>query len=261
MQRVATWNINGLNARLDFVLHWLAARQPDIVALQELKMQDESFPHEAFAAAGYRALTHGQKSWNGVALLSREPGELLQRGLPGEDALGARLITGRFGELTVTSVYCPNGKTLEHEDYGRKLAWFDTLRGHLSEHHAADSQAILTGDFNVCPTALDTWRGAAGDGRLFCTPAERARIAGLIEHGFVDLFRHKYPDDTSFSWWDYRAGAFHKKQGLRIDFVLGTRAIQDRLEDVVIDRDYRKKKEGLTASDHAPVWADLRDVV
>jgi exodeoxyribonuclease-3 len=255
--RIATWNINGLNARLDFVLHWLAARRPDVVALQELKMADEVFPHEAFAAAGYSALVHGQKSWNGVALLSRQPGELLQRGLPGQDDLGSRLVTGRFGDLVITSVYCPNGKTLDHEDYGRKLAWFDALAEHRGTHHGS-GDAILCGDFNICPTPLDTFRGEAGDGRLFCTTAERTRFDAVCGHGLQDLWRLHRPEERAWSWWDYRAGAFHKKQGLRIDLLLGTASVAARLGDAVIDRDYRKKQDGLTPSDHAPVWVDLR---
>lgn len=255
--RVATWNINGMNARLDFILHWLAARSPDVVALQELKMSDDKFPTEAFAAAGYHAMTHGQKSWNGVALLSKEPGEVLQRGLPGQDDFGSRLITGRFGDLVVTSVYCPNGKKIEHDDFGRKLAWYDDLTAHLPVHHGADGASILCGDFNICPTPLDTWRKDAGDGRMFCTKEERARFARLLKHGLTDAYRQVKPDGTELSWWDYRAGSFHKKQGLRIDFLLTTAAVVERVSDVVIDRDYRKKKEGLTASDHAPVWVDF----
>ena len=255
--RVATWNINGMNARLDFILHWLAARQPDVVALQELKMTDERFPVGAFQSAGYHAITHGQKSWNGVALLSRQPGAVLQRGVPRQDDLGSRLITGRFGDLVVTSVYCPNGKTLEHEDFGRKLTWYEDFVAHLPVHHKADSASILCGDFNICPSPLDTWRNKGGDGLMFCSMEERAAFARLLEHGLTDAYRLVKPDGNEFSWWDYRGGSFHKKQGLRIDFLLTTDSIAERIEDVVIDREYRKKKDGLTASDHAPVWLDL----
>ncbi|MCO4772256.1 MAG: exodeoxyribonuclease III [Deltaproteobacteria bacterium] len=256
--RIATWNINGMNARKDFVLHWLEARQPDVVALQELKMTDDRFPVSAFEDAGYHVATHGQKSWNGVALLTRDPAEVLQRGLPGQEEFGSRLITARIGDDVVTSVYCPNGKTLDHDDFGRKLEWFDALASHLDEHHPPSGASILCGDFNVCPSSLDTWRGEAADGRIFCTKEERARYEALLAHGLTDLYRDVHPTDRSFSWWDYRAGSFHKKQGLRIDFLLGTASMVERVQDAVIDRDYRKKKEGLTASDHAPVWVDLR---
>ena len=152
-------------------------------------------------------------------------------------------------------MYCPNGKTLEHADYGRKLQWFDSLAAHLPTHHSAD--AILMGDFNICPTPLDTFRGEAGDGRLFCSTAERARYAAVEAQGLVDLYRSVHPHAREFSWWDYRAGSFHKKLGLRIGFLLGTKGIEERVQDAVIDRDYRKKQDGLTPSDHAPVWVDL----
>jgi len=255
--RIATWNVNGLRARQEFVLHWLRERQPDVVGLQELKLTDEQFPHDAFEALGYTALTHGQKSWNGVAILCREPAELVQQGLPGQEALGARLLSARVGELCFTTLYCPNGKHLEHEDYPRKLAWFEALSAHLAATHDPSALEILCGDFNVCPTPLDSWNEAGLSGGIFHTEEERKRIRALLDWGLVDLYREKHPDEAEFSWWDYRGGAFHKKQGLRIDFLLGTPSVLARCGEVYIDRDYRKKKEGLTASDHAPVIADL----
>ena len=129
--RIATWNVNGLRARLAFVVHWLRERRPDLVAFQELKLSDEQFPHEELAAEGYRAVAHGQKSWNGVAVLARGPLELVGRGLPGQEAMGARLLTARAGELALSSVYVPNGKDTGHEDFPRKLAWLDALAAHL----------------------------------------------------------------------------------------------------------------------------------
>ena len=254
--RVATWNINGLRARLDYVLHWLRARQPDVVALQELKMEDAKFPHEAFEAEGYRALTHGQKSWNGVAVLSRQPAELVDRGLPGQEEMGSRLLTAEVGDLLVTSLYCPNGKSLEHADYERKLAWFDALHGHL-EPERDGRKHIVGGDFNICPEPIDSWNEEQFTGDIFHTEAERERMRRLFDLGLVDLFRHAHPELQAFSWWDYRFGAFHRKQGLRIDFLLASSDLVDSLRNVEIDRDYRKKKDGLAASDHAPVLADL----
>jgi exodeoxyribonuclease-3 len=254
--RVATWNINGLNARLDFVALWLRARQPDVLGLQELKTANEKFPHDFFAELGYHALVHGQKSWNGVAILTREPAELLAAGLPGEEESGARLITARVtGGIEFTTVYCPNGKSVTHDDFARKLHWYDTLTSHYGKDEPA--RRILCGDFNIVPVALDSWQGAAGDGAIFHTNEERRRFQALLDLGLVDLFRHRYPDRGAFSWWDYRGGAFHRNHGLRIDFILATPAIGDVLEDVIIDRDFRKKQDGMTASDHAPVYADL----
>ena len=255
--RVATWNVNGLRARLDFVVHWLRERSPDVVGLQEHKLADEQFPHPVFEALGYRAVTHGQKAWNGVAVLARQPAEVLQRGLPEQDDFGARLLTVRVADLVFTTLYCPNGKSVDHGDFPRKLAWLDALLGHLKAHHAPDRPALLCGDFNLCPTALDSWSESELHDQIFHTEAERDRFQQLLDWGFVDLFRTRFPQDRVFSWWDYRGGAFHKNHGLRIDFLLATPPVQERVTAVEIDRDYRKKKHGLTASDHAPVLADL----
>jgi exodeoxyribonuclease-3 len=262
--RIATWNINGLKARLEFMALWLEARRPDVVGLQEIKSHDDQFPHDAFEALGYRALVHGEKAWNGVAILCRQetladmPVEVLHRGLAGQEEFGARLLSARVGPLTFETVYCPNGKTLEHDDFPRKLAWFDGLLDHWRACHDAGESVVLCGDFNVAPQALDSWHGESGDGRLFHTEQERGRFQALLDLGLEDLYRRAHPDSQAFSWWDYRGGAFHRGQGLRIDFILGTRAVAERISDVVIDRDFRKKQDGLTASDHAPVYADLR---
>jgi len=253
--RIATWNINGLRARLDFVLHWLRARQPDVVGLQELKLQDDQFPTINFEAEGYHVVTHGQKAWNGVAILSREPAELLQRGLPGQEAMGSRLITARVAGIDFTTIYLPNGKNLEHGDFPRKLAWLESLRGHWAASHPADGAAVLCGDFNVCPAPLDSWH--EDPEAIFHTAEERQRFQGILDTGLTDLFRDRYPDVQKYSWWDYRMGAFHRNMGLRIDLLLGTQPIAQRVSDVWTDRDYRKKQDGLTASDHAPVIADL----
>jgi exodeoxyribonuclease-3 len=255
--RIATWNVNGLRSRLDFLLHWLRERQPDVVGLQELKLTAEQFPHAEIEAAGYQAAIHGQKSWNGVAILSRKPLEVVEQGLPGQQELGARLISAEVEDLTFTTVYCPNGKHTGHDDFPRKLAWFDSLAEHLTERADPRRPAVLCGDFNVCPSPLDSWNGEASAERIFHTEEERARLRRLLDWGLVDLFREQHPDLRAYSWWDYRGGAFHKGEGLRIDFLLGTRALLPRVREVSIDRDYRKKKDSLTASDHAPVIADF----
>ncbi len=255
--RIATWNINGLRARLDFLLNWLRARKPDVVGLQELKLTDEQFPHGLREREGYRAATHGQKAWNGVAILSRQPIEVVHRGVPGQEEFGARLITVRVGELSFTTVYVPNGKQVGHQDFPRKLAWLDDLAAHLGATRSATDPVVLCGDFNICPGPLDTWNEEVLRGKIFHTEDERRRFDNLLDLGLADIFRERFPDTRAFSWWDYRAGAFHKNQGLRIDFLLGSPPILERVRSVEIDRDYRKKNEGLTASDHAPVIADL----
>ena len=258
--KIATWNVNGLKARFDFMKLWLEARAPDVVGLQELKTTDDTFPHDELAALGYQAITHGQKSWNGVAVLSRLPMEVLQIGLPGQEAFGARLLTVRVAAdvpFDFTTVYCPNGKTLEHADYPAKLDWFDALAEHWAGRDTAP--AVLCGDFNIVPAALDSWMGQDGDERLFHTTAERSRLQRLLDMGLCDLYRQCHPEEQTFSWWDYRGGAFHRKQGLRIDLLLGSAEISDRLVEAGTDREFRKKQEGLTASDHAPVIVELAD--
>jgi exodeoxyribonuclease-3 len=255
--RIATWNVNGLRARMDYVRLWLDERRPDVVGLQELKMAEELFPHDELAELGYRAAVYGQKAWNGVAILARETPEIMDRGLPGQDELGSRLITAKVSGLDFTTIYCPNGKHTGHEDYGRKLAWFDDLAGHLRARLDGGRPAVLCGDFNICPAAIDSWDEEALAGSIFHTEAERDRMESLFDLGLVDLYRELHPDRQAFSWWDYRGGAFRFGRGLRIDLVLGTAAVQERVTACEIDRDWRKKKEGLTASDHAPVVVDL----
>ena len=254
--RIATWNVNGLRARLDFILHWLERREPDIVGMQELKVTDDEFPEEAFNALGYEVATHGQKGWNGVAILSRTPAEVEVLGLPGQEDAGARLIRARVADLSFATVYCPNGKNLDHPDFPLKLAWYDALQKYLADVDASEP-FVLGGDFNVVPEPLDCWQGKAADGTVFCTVEERSRFQALLDGGLVDLFRHARPGEQIFSWWDYRGGAFHRGMGLRIDMLLGTAAVVERLREVSIDRDYRRKQDGMTASDHAPVIADL----
>ncbi|MFQ5737399.1 MAG: exodeoxyribonuclease III [Acidobacteriota bacterium] len=255
--RIATWNINGLRARLDFLIHWLRDRQPDVVGLQELKVEEDSFPYRELELAGYQSIVHGQKAWNGVAILSRRPAEIRQKGLPGQEQEGARLITGQVAGISFTTVYCPNGKQVGHPDFPCKLSWFDSLSSYLQERRSPNEPMVLCGDFNICPSLLDTWNEKELGGRIFHTVQERSRFQKLLDWGLVDVYRATFPQGRSFSWWDYRGGAFHKNQGLRIDFLLATRSLMARIHHVEIDRDYRKKKAGLTASDHAPVLADL----
>jgi len=258
--RIATWNVNGLRARLDFVRHWLDARRPDVVALQELRHHDEVFPRAELEEAGYRALFHGQKGRNGVAVLCRAelgPPKPVCVGLPGREADGARLLSANVAGLLVSSAYVPNGKRADHADFPAKLAWLDALVAHLESRHDPDEALVVAGDFNVVPAALDSWNEEAFRGRIFHTDAERERVQRLLAWGLADVFRELHPDRRAYSWWDYRGGAFHRKQGLRIDLVLATRGVRERARFAAIDREYRKKKQGLTASDHAPVIVDL----
>ena len=255
--RIATWNVNGLRARLEFLLLWLRERRPDLVGLQEIKLTEEQFPHAPLEAEGYRAVVHGQKAWNGVAILSRHPVTVTQKGLPGQEELGARLITAEADGLSFTTVYCPNGKDLGHADFPRKLAWFESLAAHLQSLHRPDRPAVLCGDFNICPAPIDSWNEDLLRGTIFHTDEERARFAAILDGGLLDMFRRLHPEARSYSWWDYRAGAFPRNQGLRLDLLLATRDVTERMRSIEIDRDYRKKKDDRIPSDHAPVYADL----
>lgn len=240
---------------MEFVELWLKEQQPDVVGFQELKMADDVFPHEAFEALGYHSVCHGQKSWNGVAILSKQPIELLQAGLPGGEEMGSRFIRGRTGGVDFTTVYCPNGKSVTHDDYERKLAWFGALGDYWANETLDD--CVLCGDFNIVPTALDSWRGESGDGGIFHTVKERKVFDDLMALGWQDAWRLQNSNEQAFSWWDYRGGAFHRKHGLRIDFVLAGQSILNRLTGSQIDREFRKKRDGLIASDHAPVFIDI----
>ena len=255
--RIATWNVNGLRARLEFLLLWLREREPDVVGLQELKLTDEQFPRDEIESAGYQILSHGQKSWNGVAILSRKSAELVQRGLPEQQEMGARLISARIDDLVFATIYLPNGKDVGHDDFPRKLVWLDALRSWLESAHEPSDSLVLCGDFNVCPGPLDSHNEEKLRGGIFLTDEERSRFQGLIDWGLVDVFRAAHPESQTYSWWDYRGGAFHRGLGLRIDLMLATAAVNARVRGVEIDREYRKKKDGLTASDHAPVIVDL----
>lgn len=257
---VATWNVNGVRARAQRLAEFLEARKPDVLCLQELKVKDEEFEHDVVKASGYHAATLGQAGWNGVAVLAREAPEVVTRGLPGApEGWGARFISVKTNGLEVSSVYVPNGKTISNPEYKGKLSWLEALAKHVESRADRAAPYVLAGDFNVCTTDLDSYLGARGHGTIFHTDEERALIGRLTSAGLVDLYRAKYPTEPGFSWWDYRAGAFHRKLGMRLDLLLVTEAVAKRLKDVFVDRDYRKKSKisGALPSDHAPVIADL----
>ena len=257
--QIATWNVNGLRARSLRLAEWLAERKPDVVCLQELKLVEEEFPFLELRAAGYHAVIAGQQAWNGVAILSRERAEVVVRELDGAAKDGARFIVARVAGLEVASLYAPNGKSVTHPDFTMKLAWFDRLATYVESRTDRAAPFFLGGDFNVNPTDLDSFGGTRLRGKSHHTDEERALLPRLAAAGLVDLFRQKYPTEPGYSWWDYRAGSFHKNLGMRMDLLLATPALADRVEDVFVDREFRKKgKSGSIASDHAPVVAALR---
>ncbi len=255
---VATWNVNGIRARAARLTEWLRERKPDIVCLQELKIRDEEFPFLEIRAAGYHATIVGQVSWNGVGVLSREEASPVVRELPGASEAGARFLVTRVGAIEVASVYVPNGKTLEHADYMLKLRWLEQLALYVESRHASAPPLLVGGDFNVCATDADSYGGASLRGTIFHTDAERVLLTRIGQAGLVDLYRSRHAEAAGFSWWDYRAGRFHKNEGLRIDLLFASAGLAERVRDVFVDRDFRKKsKEGAVPSDHAPVVAEL----
>lgn len=256
---IATWNVNGIRARSQRLAEFLAERQPDVVCLQELKITEDEFPHLELRASGYQAVIAGQQGWNGVAVIAKERPELVMRELPGAAEHGARFVVAKVHGLEVASVYVPNGKTLSHADYKVKLGWLERLATHIESRADRDAPLVLGGDFNVCWTDLDSYGGIRFKGKIFHTEEERALLTRLRDAGLVDLYRSRYPDDPGFSWWDYRAGSFHKKEGMRLDLLLATPVVAARVKEVYVDRDYRKKGKtsGAIPSDHAPVVAVL----
>jgi exodeoxyribonuclease-3 len=253
--RIATWNVNSLKARLDRVEQWIADMQPDILLMQETKLSDEAFPALAFMGMGYETAHHGQGQWNGVAILSKVGlSDVVMNFADGEPDPDARIITALCGDMRVTSVYVPNGRSLEDDHYQYKLRWLAQLREHVALTSSPDDAVIVAGDFNIAPTDLDVYDPAKFVGATHTSPPERALLTELCDWGMVDLFRKHHSEGKLYSWWDYRAGDFHQGRGLRIDLVLGTKAVADRCTWSVIDRNARK---GTMPSDHAPVIVEL----
>ena len=256
--RIATWNVNSLKARLPRVEEWLADVRPDVLCMQETKLADDAFPALTFQAMGYESAHHGQGQWNGVAILSKVGlANVVPNFADGEppDA-EARLVTATCGGVRVTSVYVPNGRSLDHDHYQYKLKWMQRLRAHVAQNSSPSDAVVVTGDFNIAPEDRDVHDPAKMVGATHVSPPERAELAALCAWGLSDVFRHHHPEPKLYSWWDYRAGDFHMGRGLRIDLILGTASVLDRSTFCVIDRNARK---GTAPSDHAPVLVDLAD--
>lgn len=254
--KIATWNCNSIRARRERLLDWLQRASPDVLCLQELKCVDGEFPAEALAQAGYHSVCFGQKTYNGVAILSKvEPKDVL-RGFADEVEDGqSRLIAATVGPVRVVSVYAPNGQSVDSPAYVFKLEWYRRLRRYLDRRHRKDELLVLCGDFNVAPEPIDVHDPALWEGQVLYSQAERDALRELSAFGLVDLFRKHHPAaENRFSWWDYRQLAFPKNRGLRIDHLLATAALAERCTAVEIDREARK---GSQPSDHAPVWAEL----
>lgn len=257
--RVATWNVNSLPARLDRVLVFLAEHEPDVLLIQETKVAADTFPHLPIQAAGYSAADHSGGRWEGVAVLASHQLELtdVTLGLFGEpDTRQARWVEATVGDIRFVSVYVPNGRAIGTDTFEEKLRFLEIM---ADRAHSLGGRAIIGGDMNVCPTDLDVWDPAEIHGGTHITPDERSRLQTVIDAGFVDAFRLLHPSEPGFSWWDYRAGHFHKGFGLRIDLLLVSEALSPALRSARIERDYRKpsKVAGTKPSDHAPLIVDF----
>ena len=254
--RIATWNVNSLKARLPKVTEWLERSRVDVLLMQETKLADDAAPEMAFRMSGYELAHHGEGRWNGVAIASRVGLTEIQRGFTGDvDPDGARFVSALCGGVRVASLYAPNGREVGSEFWLAKLRWFARLRAWLDARDPVEP-LVLGGDFNVAPTDLDVWDPAAFQGATHVTAEERAAFAALLDWGLVDVYREHHPEGGRFSWYDYRAGAFHKGQGMRIDHVLATRPLVARVTAAEIDREARKNP---IPSDHAPVLMDIAD--
>jgi exodeoxyribonuclease III len=258
--RVATWNVNSVKQRMPRLLPWLDQRKPDVVCLQETKLADDAF-HELLddelAGRGYQAASHGEPRWNGVAILSRvglDDVVTEVSGLPGFPQPEARAVAATCGGARVYSVYVPNGRTPDSDHYHYKLAWLAALRDVLSADRPYEADLLVCGDMNIAPTDADVFDPEAYIGQTHVTKPERDALANLENVGLHDVVRDKWPDERIFSYWDYRAGMFHQDLGMRIDLVLASDPMTDRVRAAWIDRQARK---GTGPSDHAPVIVDL----
>jgi exodeoxyribonuclease-3 len=256
--KIATFNVNGVNGRLPVLLRWLAAAQPDVVCLQELKAPQEKFPEQAILEAGYGAIWHGEKSWNGVALLARgQKPEETRRGLPGDgDDTHSRYIEAAIDGILVGCLYLPNGNPAPGPKFDYKLRWFERLIAHAAGLVAADHPVVLAGDFNVMPTERDVYKPERWTEDALFRPEVRAAFHWLIDQGWTDSLRRLHPDETIYTFWDYFRNAYARNAGLRIDHLLLSPAIADRLIGAGVDRDVRGWEK---ASDHAPTWIALED--
>ena len=253
--RIATWNVNSLRVRLPQVLDWLAAQRPDALCVQETKLEDAAFPFAELAAAGYRAVHAGQKTYNGVAILARDELADVTRGIPGYGDPQARVIAATVGGVRVVCAYVPNGQSVASDKYQYKLAWLEQLAAWLHDELARHPALALLGDFNIAPEDRDVHDPAAWQDQVLCSAPERAAYRKLLGLGLADAFRLFDQADKSYTWWDYRMMAFRRNIGLRIDHILLTSALAQRCAACSIDRAPRKLER---PSDHAPVVVELR---
>ena len=257
--RIATWNVNSIKQRVDSALAWLKERQPDIVCLQETKCVDDAFPRLEFEAAGYNVAVHGQKTFNGVALLSKFPFDEVSNGLPGDDSddharFIEAVVSTKNGALRIASLYLPNGNPPDTDKYTYKLGWMKRLSAYARERLALEEPLIMAGDYNVIPATADARNPQAWTGDALFLPQTRDAYRALVNLGLTDAVRAVSDEPGLYTFWDYQAGAWQKNNGIRIDHMLLSPLAADKLADVGIDKHVRTWEK---PSDHVPVWADL----
>jgi exodeoxyribonuclease III len=257
--KIASWNINSLRRRQEQLMSWLDSTGPDVACLQETKCPDDQFPELALRSAGYYSAFHGEKSYNGVAILSRIEMQQVRSTLCDEEIdPQARVISATISGVRIYSIYAPNGQAVGSPAYDYKLKWYQRLRDCLKREQAlaGNSDLVVSGDFNVAPEDIDTHDPALWRGAIMCSDGERAAFQDLCRVGLVDTLRLHHREPGMFTWWDYRMLAFPKNRGLRIDAVLASESMSKRCIAAGIDRDVRKGRE---PSDHAPIWAEFSD--
>lgn len=255
--KIATWNVNSLAVRLPQLLAWLAEHQPDALAIQETKLTDDKFPHAEIEAAGWQCAWHGQKTYNGVALLTRGGAAAdVVKNIPGFDDEQARVIAGTVAGVRVIGAYFPNGQAPGTDKFAYKMRWMEALRDWVRAEMAAHAQLALVGDYNIAPEDRDVYDPVAWKDQIHCTPEEREHFRQFVGLGLADAFRLFEQPPKSWSWWDYRNLAFRKNQGLRIDHILVSEALRARVTACVIDKAPRRNER---PSDHAPVMLTLAD--
>lgn len=253
--KIASWNVNSLRVRLPQLLDWLVQAKPDVVALQETKLTDDKFPIEELREAGFAAAYHGQPTYNGVAILSKMPIEAVRHGMPGFEDDQARVIAGTVNGIRIVNLYVPNGSEVGSDKYAYKLAWLEHLRGVLEKELKAHKKLVVLGDFNIAPADEDVHDPEEWHGRVLFSEPEHAALKKLLDLGLTDSFRLFEQPEKSFSWWDYRAAAFRRNRGLRIDLVLLSEALKQTCTDSCIDTQPRSWER---PSDHAPAVVTLK---
>jgi exodeoxyribonuclease-3 len=252
--KISTWNINSMKVRLPHVLEWLRSSQPDILVLQEIKQVTDMFPSDELSAAGYRSIANGQKTYNGVAVISREEATNPDLEIPGLDDPQRRVLAATIDGVRVVNLYVPNGSEVGSEKYVYKLGWLSALRDYLARELEEHENLIVLGDFNIAPADEDVYDAEKWGDAILCSPPERAALKTLLDLGLTDVFRKFEQPEKSFSWWDYRRAGFQRNAGLRIDLILTSAAMTERCTASYIDREPRTWER---PSDHTPVVAEF----